>query len=145
MMLSRFYQFTMFGVLLVSLAACTQGDSKVRSPHWDQDGCARCRMAVSEPAAAAQLVAASGLTRHYDDLGCLIEDLNARPELAQSVAYVLRPGSTTEWVRAEQVHFAAGGRTPMGFGFLASNEGELSFADVRARVGGSEPPKHSAD
>ncbi len=135
------------GLLTLGLMAgtsCTTDGTKGRSPHWDQDGCARCRMAVSEPPPAAQLVAKGGLARHYDDLGCLIEDQAAKPELAEAVAYVLKPGSTTEWVRADQLRFASGVKTPMGFGFVASDRGELSLADVVAKVRSRDRPRHGA-
>ena len=116
------------------LAACTAGDPVARSPRWNKDACAHCRMAVSEPAAAAQLVGAGGLVRHYDDLGCLLADRAAHPELAAAAVFVVAPGTTESWVRAEQVRFQDGGRTPMGFGYLPALEGELSFDEVQFRL-----------
>lgn len=121
-------------VALLSLGACAADGPTVRSPHWDKDGCARCRMAVSQPPFAAQLVTETGLARHYDDLGCLIEDQMAKPELAKAVAYVLQPGSKKVWVRAAQVRFNTGARTPMGYGFGIAKGGKLSFADVVAKI-----------
>ncbi len=132
-------------VVLLSLGACTADGPTVRSPHWDKDGCARCRMAVSQPPFAAQLVTEAGLARHYDDLGCLIEDRMAKPELAKAVAYVLQLGSKKVWVRADQVRFNSGARTPMGYGFGIAKDGELSYADIVAKIGARNHDESGAD
>ncbi len=143
-MFHRAIQVTILWAGLFAVAACTSADTKVRSPHWDKDGCARCRMAVSEPPAAAQLVGKGGLARYYDDLGCLIEDQASKPELAHAIAYVLRPGSSEQWVKAEQQLFAAGARTPMGFGYLPSQQGQLSWSQVVQAVRSAGRPQHGA-
>ncbi|MCB9647651.1 MAG: hypothetical protein H6730_13765 [Deltaproteobacteria bacterium] len=121
-------------LLAVVALACTSAEPVPRSPHWNKDGCAHCRMAISEPAAAAQLVGSGGLIRHYDDLGCLLANRVAHPELADAKVFVMAPGSTDTWIPAEQAHFRDGAKTPMGFGILPDADGKLSFAEVEQRL-----------
>jgi copper chaperone NosL len=128
--------------LALLVAACTAGAATPRSPHWNKDGCAHCRMAISEPAAAAQLVGSGGLIRHYDDLGCLLANQVAHEELSDAKVFVVAPGTTDTWVAAEQVRFRDGAQTPMGFGILPDPDGKLSFAEVERRLRGHRPAGH---
>ncbi|MCA9553944.1 MAG: thioredoxin family protein [Myxococcales bacterium] len=88
-------------LLAVVALACTSAEPVPRSPHWNKDGCAHCRMAISDPAAAAQLVGSGGLIRHYDDLGCLLANRVAHPELAEP--FHVRALPTTAFVMDGQI------------------------------------------
>jgi copper chaperone NosL len=43
--------------------------------HYDTDACDHCRMAIAEPAFAAQLLTATGKVHRFDDPGCLLQFL----------------------------------------------------------------------
>lgn len=120
--------------LLLLIAACQPGHVDVRSPHWGKDTCAYCRMAVSSPPYAAQLVGPGGQVRFYDDLGCLIKDQLRRPELTKLDAYVTSPDDHQRWLRSTEARFGERLPTPMDFGFAPRNNGTLSFADVVSRM-----------
>ncbi len=113
------------------LGACGV-EPRVGSPHWDRDACEQCRMALSTPRYAAQLVGPGARVSFFDDLGCAVAAQAARVELAEAELYVLRPGSRDEWARARELRFSDGNRTPMDYGVAASPGGALSFADAEA-------------
>ncbi len=113
------------------LGACGL-EPRVGSPHWDRDACEHCRMALSVPQYAAQLVGPGARVSFFDDLGCAVAAQAERGELAEAELYVLRPGSREDWVPARELRFGDGHRTPMDYGVAASPEGTLSFADAEA-------------
>lgn len=118
-------------LMTLMIAACTR---KPRDPHWHKDTCAHCRMTLSDPRFAAQILAPQGPI-YYDDLGCALEARRANPELNKHPLMV-RPDGRESWVKAEEAHYNQGLRTPMGYGFGAvSAGGTLSFVDVQSRFG----------
>ena len=111
------------------------------SPHGG-DACAFCRMAVSNPRTAGQIVVPGEEPRFFDDLGCLRDYLRDHPLTEGAQAYVAdhRSGG---WVPADRAVFARVSRieTPMGSHLIAwadessraqdaSSQGELVPADV---------------
>jgi len=122
-----------FAVLALALGACQEGP-RVGSPHWGRDVCERCRMTLSTPEHAAQLVGPGARVSFFDDLGCAIADRADHAERVDSTLYVLRPGSREEWVPARALRFRDGERTPMDYGVVADAQGELSFAEAEARL-----------
>lgn len=102
---------------------------------WDKTSCAECRMAVSEPAYAAQLQLADGSVLDFDDVGCLFMYLDATaPQVHGIYLHHLRE---ERWVAQEKVGFVAAGPSPMDYGLGAVEravEGGLTFAEARERV-----------
>ncbi len=107
-------------------------EPRVGSPHWNRDACEHCRMALSTPRYAAQLVGPGARVSFFDDLGCAVAAQAQRGDLAEAEPYVLRPGSREDWVRARELRYSDGHRTPMDYGIAASPEGTLSFAEAEA-------------
>lgn len=102
---------------------------------WDKTSCAECRMAVSEPAYAAQLQLADGTVLDFDDVGCLFMYLEATAPLVHAV-YVHHVRED-RWVAREEVGFVAAGPSPMDYGLGAvdrATEGGLDFDEARERV-----------
>lgn len=119
------------------LTGCTCSTAHPKDPHWHQDTCAHCRMTVSEPAFAAQIVGPGYSWRYYDDLGCALKDLDAKPELAEGKLFV-RPGQDGAWTPADAARYAEGVKTPMNYGFAATDSGTLSLDQVRRRLSESK-------
>ena len=120
------------GRALLGLAALSPGcepDGPVE-PAWGKQPCAACAMVLSDRQAAAQLVAASGERRHFDDLGCMAAHLQGQPLPAR--AWVR--GASGGWVEARSARYRTGARTPMDYGFLPSDGGEASWDDVARTV-----------
>lgn len=115
-------------VLLTILVACSSGPPEPALLDTRNDQCSRCRMAVSDPRFAAQIVAPGELPRFFDDLGCLVEWLKEQEVLPEgAVAYVADHRSET-WVRAAAAVYSRvpGLETPMGSHVIA-------HADVSSR------------
>lgn len=86
-------------------------------PAWDRVPCARCHMLVSNPAFAAQLQAATGEVRFFDDPGCL---LLFRAEANDTSTRAWYHDSKGEgWLAEEETRFVPAAETPMGHGYAA--------------------------
>jgi copper chaperone NosL len=116
--------------------ACGGGSPAPAALVPGQEACAHCRMAVSEPRFAAQLVAPGELPRFFDDVGCLRDHLRASSAPAGAAAFVA-DHRTREWVDAARASYArvAGLQTPMGSGIVAHASAESREADPAARGG----------
>jgi copper chaperone NosL len=105
--------------------------------RYGEDACASCRMPVSDPRHAAQVVDREGRARFYDDLGCLIDDRAiAHPE-PQGV--LVRPYAGEGWVRGDAGWTVRSGdfQSPMGSGIAAFPTRETAEAEARRHPGAS--------
>ena len=114
---------------------------------WDKTSCAECRMAVSEPAYAAQLQLADGTVLDFDDVGCLFMYLDATaPQVHAAYLHHVRE---ERWMVQEKVGFVPAGPSPMDYGLGAverATEGGLTFAEARERVlAASRTANHARD
>ncbi len=81
--------------------ACFSGPPGPAALDTRNEQCAFCRMAVSDPRFAAQLVAPSEETRFFDDIGCLAGYLKAMASLPKGAAGYVADHQSKAWVRAE--------------------------------------------
>lgn len=95
-------------------------------PIWNKQPCAHCRMLVSDPRFAAQLVTRAHDRLFFDDPGCLAEYMHAHAQDTEH-AWVR---SESAWITTERARFSAGASSPMGYGFVPNAEGTLDFAAV---------------
>lgn len=123
-------------VLAAVAAACASGPPEPAPLDTRNEACASCRMAVSNAAFAAQIVAPGELPRFYDDLGCLVDHLKAGRAPAGAVAYVA-DHRTKGWVRADRAVYTRvpGLETPMGSHVIAHADAASRDADPDARGG----------
>jgi copper chaperone NosL len=107
-------------LLLGVLPACTSGPPHPVSIDTANDACAYCRMIVSDPHVAAQIVAPGEEPRVFDDIGCL-RDYLAQREMARDAVVFVADHRTGEWVHATDAVYtlSTGGRTPMASGLIA--------------------------
>lgn len=110
--------------------ACRVADDGPKKAHWGKESCATCRMAVSDPTSAAQLVGPDSTARFYDDLGCAVFDWVSRPKLKNAKLYVVAPGERDRFVPAESVRYKDKTHTPMDYGFQAARDGTLTISEV---------------
>jgi copper chaperone NosL len=107
-------------IFALVLTACGSSPTPVAvDPH--NDTCAWCRMAVSDPRLAAQVVAPLEEPRLFDDIGCLRDFLAGGGTLpAGALAYVA-DHRTGAWVPARQAVYVQTPAlsTPMGSGIAA--------------------------
>ncbi len=119
-------------------AACSRGEPSPAKLDPRTEACAFCRMAVSDPRSAAQLVAPGEEPRFFDDIGCLTGHLAASPPPRGAVAFVA-DHRTGAWARADRAVYThqPAVETPMGSHLLAHADAASRDADAAAR-GGSE-------
>lgn len=114
--------------------ACRDVEPRVRSPHWNKDTCDECRMALTVPRYAVQIVGPGARVAYFDDLGCAVAYQESHPEVAEGTFYVLAPGSQEAWVPADEIRFAEGFETPMDYGLAPQEGGPFDFEDVRTKL-----------
>jgi copper chaperone NosL len=128
--------------LAVSLFSCAGGPPRPATLDTHNDACAACRMAVSNPRFAAQVVAPGEEPIFFDDIGCLADYLRQHgPQPARAIAYVA-DHRTSEWVAAAAAIFTrvAGLDTPMGSHVIAHASPSSRDADTAARGGTDVSP-----
>lgn len=96
-------------VLWVLGAGCG-GQLKPEALDVGREACAYCRMTVSQPNFASQVVAPGELPKFFDDLGCLDHYLTGTTEVPAGAVIYVTDHRTREWVRAGEAVFS---RVPM--------------------------------
>jgi copper chaperone NosL len=122
--------------LLVAFLGCAGATPQPMTIDTAHDACAHCRMIVSDPRAAAQIVAPGDEPLIFDDIGCLRDYLAGHPAHPDAVVYVA-DHRTGAWHRAEDAVYtrSATYRTPMGSGILAHADGASRDRDGAAAGG----------
>lgn len=103
--------------LLVALWRLAAPPGGPVEPAWNRVACSRCRMLVSDPAFAAQLHAANGEVRYFDDPGCLLLQRAEAPEPTAEAWF--HDSRSERWLAEAEVAFVRVGETPMGHGLAA--------------------------
>jgi copper chaperone NosL len=103
------------------------------------DACAWCRMGVSDPRLAAQLVAPLEEPRLFDDIGCLRDYLASGASLPPGAAAFVADHRTGRFVLAARAVYARSPAlaTPMASGIAAWEDASSRAAD-RSVAGGAE-------
>lgn len=115
-------------LLLGLLLAGCNGSLEPWDPAWGKQPCESCRMLVSDPSYAAELLDQQGRRHFFDDIGCLDAYLVDHPALVPQALWVrVGPG----WVDARRARYVSGAASPMAYGFLPQERGPLDFAAVR--------------
>lgn len=127
----------------LAAGACTGGPVRPARLDAGNEACGWCRMVVSDPRFAAQLVAPSEEPVFFDDIGCMASYLKGRPLPLGAVAFVA-DHRAKEWVAAAgavytKVPLLA---TPMGSHLIAHASAASRAADPDANAGA---PVSSAD
>ncbi|HEY6556875.1 MAG TPA: hypothetical protein VI072_06365 [Polyangiaceae bacterium] len=116
------------------LALSGAGCQKQKTPEdavWGKQPCDHCKMVLSEPRHAAQVITDRGERLFFDDLGCMLEHERAQ---GGKPAHAWVRSEQGSWIDARQARYAAGARTPMDYGYASSPVGTLSLEDVKRRI-----------
>jgi copper chaperone NosL len=124
--------------LLLALA-CAGGPPPPAALETNAEACAWCRMSVSDPRLAAQLVAPSEEPMFFDDIGCLanmLEGVRRDGKRSPGMAY-LADHRTGAWVPAHRAILTRNRSfaTPMGSHLLAHADTASRDADPAAAGG----------
>ncbi len=128
------------GAAVLFLAACSRvpetGPVEIK---WDRDTCVRCSMAVSDRHYAVQV--RGGPKKQvfkFDDIGCAVHWLKGQSwgnDAAMEVWVTdFRSG---KWLDARAARYVTGKRTPMGYGYGATDEalpGSIGFDEARKQL-----------
>lgn len=112
----------------VALQRGSTRDDGPRPIAWGEEACAHCRMHISDPRYAAQLLTLSGEASSFDDPGCLLLRLGELEE--PPVAVYFHHARDDRWLRAPAVAFVRAGPTPMGFDLVAVEPGAAGALDL---------------
>jgi nitrous oxide reductase accessory protein NosL len=139
-MMGRLVRIILLGMVLSLLAACAKtpetGPVEVK---WDRDICAHCSMAISDRHYAAQV--RGGPKKQavkFDDVGCAISWLKDQPWGNDPKTEIwVADFRTGKWLDARAARYVGGKRSPMGYGYGATSEGDfgsISFDEVRKKL-----------
>lgn len=109
------------------LAACSKSTEPV-DPVWGKQACESCRMIVSDPSYAAELIDENGRRHFFDDIGCMDAYMVEKGIERPRASWV---HSGARWVAAESARYASGAASPMAYGFVAQEGGSLDFVSLR--------------
>jgi copper chaperone NosL len=126
------------GLLSALVASGSSCADSVPQPAALQPGepCAFCRMMVSDPRFAAQIVAPGEEPLFFDDIGCLANQLRGGPRSAGAMAYVA-DHRTRDWIPAADALYTRidALSTPMGSHLVAHADAASRDQDPDARGG----------
>jgi copper chaperone NosL len=119
-----------------SLIGCAGGTAEPVAIDPQHDGCAECRMLISDVRLGAELVAPGEEPRLFDDIGCLRAYLKTHPAPAGAAAYVADHLSGA-WVPAGAAVYTqtSAHLTTMGSGILAHADAASRDRDPAAAGG----------
>jgi copper chaperone NosL len=117
----------------MSAVSCSSGPVEPVAVDTRNDACTHCRMMVSDPRLAGQLIAPQEEPKFFDDIGCLRDYLADAPALAAGSVAFVADYRTGRWQRAA---FATYVRrpdlaTPMGSHLIAFADAASQAADPR--------------
>jgi copper chaperone NosL len=127
------------GLLLCLTVACGPQGPAPADLAVGQEACGFCRMTVSQPEFASQVVVPGELPLFFDDLACLTNYLTSTPDRPADAVVYVTDHQTKAWIRAETAVFSrvVAMSTPMGSHLIAHASGASRAADVTAA--GAEP------
>lgn len=126
---------------LLLLAACSSEPLGPAELDAKNEQCANCRMAVSDAEFASQIVAPGEIPLFFDDLGCLVEYLEAPGKGPRGAAAWVADHRTRGWVRADAAIYTRVPEldTPMNSHLVAHADEASREADPAARGGTPVP------
>ncbi len=129
------------GVFLLAFACHSGTDFSPRKINFDRDVCYICGMGLTDQRYNAQAINAYGEVHWYDDLGCLVEDMDS-PEwkkwCGDKVQLWIGDAGSGEWIDATKAWYRYGDHTPMGYGYAAlknkTADSLMSFSTAVERI-----------
>jgi copper chaperone NosL len=142
----------LIGFLTVTLIfACAQKtDFSPRSINFDRDVCYVCKMGLTDQRYNAQAINQWGEVHWYDDIGCLVEEMNGDEwdkwcgeEVHFWIGDVSKGNVKDNWIDAQKAFYDYGKHTPMGYGYSAyaeqpDDEEVYTFEQVIKRINRGE-------
>ena len=102
---------------------------------WDRESCTECHMLISDRHFAAQLQAADGAIRNFDDPGCLMLYVGHQHTRLHAIYFL--DSKSGQWLKSEETGFVRSTGSPMGRGVAAVRKtlpGALSYAQALKNI-----------
>lgn len=131
------------GLVALAMAFCTApGKTPPAELDTGNETCRFCRMLVSDPRRAAQIVAPSEEPLFFDDIGCLRDYLATGPSLWEGAIAYVADHRTKAWIAAAKALYTRNPsiETPMGSHLLAHADKASRDADPESRGGAPLSP-----
>ena len=106
--------------LIVFLASCTSGEPEKIAVN--SDNCYVCKMTITDPKFAAEIITDKGRIFKFDDIKCLVEYKNSMaPESDKYKFFFVNFNNSNEFLKADDAWLVTGGEvnTPMQGNALA--------------------------
>ena len=115
-----FLFFRFFLILILSIYVMSCGPKEIEPVDlFPEDECARCRMAISDPAFASQIINKDGSVVKFDDLRCF-ESYRKERNVDDVEKMYVKDYETKEWISFwKSIVIQTGIQTPMGSGQIA--------------------------
>ncbi len=117
------FVFLILVSVVLFLPSCKGGKNKEQLPVkfvYDRTVCEECKMAISDPRYAAEVIEPNGKAHFFDDPACAILWLSKRPNIGKVRIWV-KDVKTLKWIEADKAHWIYGDpHTPMGYGYAAT-------------------------
>jgi len=128
---------TLISGVLMFLASCTPPGPAEISVGKDQ--CDNCKMTISEPKYATQLVTDKGKIYKFDDISCLNDYQNSNAESVANATAYAADFPTGEFIESSTATFIKGGliKSPMGGNTQAYKDksaAETAAAELQATI-----------
>ena len=122
---------------LAAALACAGGPPQPAELDTRNESCSFCRMTVSDPRFAAQVVAPGELPRFFDDVGCLRDWLGKQEALPPGAVAYVADHRTRAWVPAARAVYTRVPQlaTPMASHLVAHANAASRDQDPDARAG----------
>lgn len=143
-------------VLLTFILACApKTDFAPRAINFDRDVCYVCKMGLTDQRYNAQAINEYGEVHWYDDIGCLVEEMNGeewprwRGDTVRFwIGDVSKGNVEDNWIDAEKAFYDYGKHTPMGYGYSAFAERPpevevFTFREVIQRINDGKTMRES--
>jgi hypothetical protein len=128
-------------VLAVVVAGCESTPDAPVAIAYDVQACDECHMQIADRRYAAELATDDGVL-FFDDPGCLLHYVTTHRPVVRHAW--LRDSHADAWLARDEVAFADGARTPMGYGLAAvprGTPGALGWDEASQRVArGAQAP-----
>jgi len=107
-------------VALMLAGACSEPISGPVRIVWGRHACDHCGMAITEQAYAAEVRVGPRDVKRFDDFGCAVAWLESRGGPGAATEFWVMDPERADWIDALQAFYRPDQRTPMAYGFAAT-------------------------
>jgi len=121
--------------LAILLSACSQEPAEI---HYGSDECAHCKMMITNPQFASQIVTEKGKAIKFDAIECMVMyHRNNSKDLAGAKLWVNNYNNPGEWLVAQNAQFVKSKvvNSPMGESLLAFPTQEIATKHLQDKPG----------